>query len=98
MVDQSQPRISCTVPAEGAEIMTTEQVETGWKFLRSGLESHYDQTLWKVDEWQPRLTGTIICCRNGYHHSPNPVQALYYVPGEIIARTEARGAYDREDD
>jgi hypothetical protein len=61
-----------------------------WKFLRAGLKSAYGQFQWRVNTWH-KIDGDLEMCANGFHACENPLQALGYVHGEILARVEVRG-------
>lgn len=45
---------------------------------------------WVVGEWKV-VKGAIVPCRNGFHMSATPKQALSFVSGNILALVEARG-------
>jgi hypothetical protein len=77
--------------------MTTTETTQGWKFLRSGLRSNADDSAWTIGEWRDPIESVLIC-NSGYHHSPTPLDALWYVNGEILARTEARGKAEADGD
>ena len=67
-----------------------------WKFLREGLKSEYGKCEWKVGEWKKEDKAET--CSTGFHGSEKILDALSYVKGEVLARVEARGECDKQDD
>lgn len=68
-----------------------------YKFLNKGLKSAHNNEKWVIGEWK-KIGGKISTCQNGYHASKQPLDALQYVAGEIIARVEGRGETDKQSD
>lgn len=73
-----------------------------WKFLRldeatGQIVSHHDKSPWTIGEWR-EADGEIEACENGFHCSPNPLDALKYVSGAVVARVEVAGACHDEGD
>ena len=61
-----------------------------YKFLRTGLKSDNGKDRdWKIGEW--RIEKDINICYRGFHASMTPLQALGYVPGEVLALVEVKG-------
>jgi hypothetical protein len=81
--------------------MTVEAPITAWKFLRltdaGKIRSGSGKLTWTVGTWKT-FRGTPLCCVRGLHASPRAVDALRYVPGEILAQVECAGAHDDEGD
>lgn len=53
-----------------------------YKFLLAGGRSANGNISWKVGEWR-EVKGPLALCRNGFHASRAPLDALRYVAGEI---------------
>ena len=63
-----------------------------WKFLdlKDGeIVSHYDQSKWKIGEWRIEPKPTELC--RGLNASCQPLDALCYAKGEVLARVEIKG-------
>lgn len=60
-----------------------------WKSLKSGLKSGYDGSSWKIGVWRIGKTPKVECV--GFNASKRIVNAMWYVPCEIIAKVEADG-------
>lgn len=75
--------------------MTTKPKKL-YKFLRTGLKSQNGGHEWKIGEWYKE--DKVNICNQGFHASKTPLQALGYVPGEIVALVEVRGQSIIEDD
>jgi len=67
-----------------------------YKFLRTDLKSHYGDCTWKVGEWKHE--DEVKLCSTGFHASDTPLQALGYVPGEILSVVEVKGKSKIEND
>ena len=69
-----------------------------YKYLRTGLKSdNGEDRAWKLGTWRIEK-GDLDICRNGFHASKTPRQALSYVNGEILAKVEVRGKSIKKDD
>jgi hypothetical protein len=71
-----------------------------YKFLREvngKIVSEYGTQEWKVGK-KYSVKGKIECCRNGYHASDTPLDALNYVNGEVLAICEGSGDCDTQSD
>ena len=66
-------------------------MKTLYKFLRTGMKSQHGNCTWKVGEWKHE--DAISLCDYGFHASVRAIDALSYVPGEIIAKIEAKGKH-----
>ena len=67
-------------------------------YMRDGkIMSQHGKDDWKVGV-EKSVTGTVELCHNGYHASKEPLQALGYVYGDILAVVEGNGDADHEDD
>lgn len=77
-------------------IKITKRPKKLYKFLRTGLKSDFGNHTWKIGEWYKE--DDIDICERGFHASKTPLQALSYVPGEILAEVEVRGKSIIEDD
>src|ERR1035437_2975031 len=53
--------------------------------------------VWKIGEWQ-HVKGNISPCNNGLHSSKQPLGALGYVYGEVLAKVEIKGTIKEEGD
>lgn len=65
-------------------------MQTLYKFLRTGLTSDYGDHTWEVGKWY-EVEGELEKCGNGFHGSSDPLDALSYVKGEILAICEVEG-------
>lgn len=55
-----------------------------------------NQTHWRLKEWQA-VAGEIKICRNGFHCSPTPLQAMRYVTnGVFLAVVETAGQHTKD--
>jgi len=73
--------------------------ERYWKFLNSGLKSAWNGESWRIGEWKHIANKrNVKLGDNGYHASKEPLVALKYVEGEIIAQVEGSGQTDIGDD
>lgn len=70
---------------------------TLYKFLRTGLKSQYGNHTWKLGECY-EVAEDLVYCNKGFHGSVKPLDALSYVPGEIIALVEVEGKNIIHDD
>ena len=71
-----------------------------YKFLyeKNGkIESGYGKQIWEVGKTYS-VKGTISCCNKGFHASPEPMQALKYVKGNILAIVRGSGDKDEQKD
>ena len=69
-----------------------------YKFLREvngKIVSEYGTQEWKVGK-KYSVKGKIKCCRNGFHASDTPLDALNYVNGEVLAICEGSGDCDMQ--
>ena len=62
-----------------------------WKAMRKGLNSHHGTKRWKIGKWY-KVKGELEMCENGFHASEKIIDAMGYVPMEILAKVEVRGA------
>ncbi len=67
-----------------------------YKFLLKDLKSSSGDTVWKIGQWEKE--SNISICNKGFHASKTPLQALGYVPGEVLAVVEVRGESIIQDD
>jgi len=71
-----------------------------YKFLRKEgklIVSDRNNHKWKIGKWYS-VEGEVIICRNGFHASKRPLDALKYVNGNVIGLVEYRGdIIDRQD-
>ena len=72
-----------------------------YKFLMAGMKSSKGNHTWVTGEWY-KIEGELQICTqthaNGFHGSENPLDALNYVSGEIVAVVEVRGNSIKSDD
>ncbi|MBD3282074.1 MAG: hypothetical protein GF387_00455 [Candidatus Portnoybacteria bacterium] len=68
-----------------------------YKFLRTGLKSHYGIKKWKKNHWY-KYNGDLKIYKTGFHCSKKIYQAFSWVQGEILAEVEVRGKSIKEDD
>jgi hypothetical protein len=71
-----------------------------YKFLRlidGKIVSEHGEQVWEVGK-KYSVEGKIECCRNGYHASDTPLDALNYVNGEVLAICEGSGNSDIQSD
>jgi len=64
-------------------------MKTAYKFLRTGMKSDYDGSVWKLGEWRKVNPPCEPCV--GLNASRNIVDALGYIQGEILAKVEYKG-------
>ena len=72
-------------------------MKTLWKSMKAGLKSANGNIDWKIGEWQT-VKLPLDICGNGFHASENVIDAMGYVPVEIIARVEVDGAHEEQED
>ena len=72
-------------------------MKTLWKSMKAGLTSANGKIDWKIGEWQTAEI-PLDMCKNGFHASKNVIDAMGYVPAEIIARVEVDGAHEEQED
>ena len=65
--------------------------------MKAGLTSANGKIDWKIGEWQTAEI-PLDMCKNGFHASENVIDAMGYVPAEIIARVEVDGAHEEQED
>jgi len=73
---------------------------TKWKFLveRSGrIESMYGRQVWTPSEWV-EFDGALRLYHSGLHASPDPLSAMGYVAGDLLATVSTRGDSIESDD
>jgi len=68
-----------------------------FKFLRTGLKSHFGGFKWKIGQWY-KWDGKLKMCKTGFHCSREPYDAFSYVQGEILAEVEVRGKSEKQED
>ena len=71
-----------------------------YKFLnevKGKIKSEHGKQTWKIGKTYT-LKGEIRCCENGFHASAEPLEALSYVKGNILAIVEGSGDEDKEAD
>jgi hypothetical protein len=71
-----------------------------YKFLRlvdGKIVSEHGTQEWEIGK-KYSVKGKIECCRNGYHASNTPLDALNYVNGEVLAICEGGGDSDIQSD
>jgi hypothetical protein len=72
-------------------------MKTLYKFLRTGLKSEHGNHTWEIGKWY-EVQGEVVPCYNGFHGSVEPLDALHYVKGEILAIVEVDGYHVSEND
>jgi len=72
-----------------------------YKFLRiinDKIVSGYNNDfIWEIDKWYT-VKGRLSICKNGFHCSEKPLDALSYIAGEILAEVETMGKSIKEKD
>ena len=72
-----------------------------YKFLRlinDKIVSNYDENfIWEIGKWY-KVKGRLEMCENGFHCSRQPLDALSYVAGEVLAIVETKGKSIKQDD
>jgi hypothetical protein len=72
-----------------------------YKFLKlidNKIVSGYDENfVWEIGKWY-KVKGKLEMCNNGFHCSEQPLDALGYVQGEVIAIVETKGKSKVQDD
>ena len=53
--------------------------------------------IWEVGKWY-KTKGKLSMCNNGFHCSTEPLDALSYVSGEVLAVVEVRGKSEKQSD
>ena len=74
--------------------------DSKWKFLveRNGrIESYHGSQTWEVGQWVD-YPDDLELYASGLHASPNPLAALGYVKGDLLAQVEVRGVHIETDD
>lgn len=66
-----------------------------WKSMSADLKHRGFQ--FKIGKWH-RQDGVIKACRNGFHASTRAINAMGYVPCEVLALVEVRGRHDIKSD
>ena len=72
-------------------------MKTLWKSMKAGMKSANGNIDWEIGIWQTAKI-PIEICENGFHASENVIDAMVYVPAEIIARVEVDGAHEEQED
>jgi hypothetical protein len=72
-------------------------MKTLYKFLRTGLKSEHGNHTWEIGKWY-EVQGEVVPRYNGFHGSVEPLDALHYVKGEILAIVEVDGYHVSEND
>lgn len=68
-----------------------------WKSLLKGTKSRHNNFKWKVDKWY-KSKKTINICNVGFHASEYIIDAMWYVPCEVIAKVEVKGGSIKQHD
>lgn len=61
-----------------------------WKALRADLKSENGNQTWEIGKWC-EFDGRLSMCSKGFHCSPRVIDAMQYVPLEILAQVEVDG-------
>ena len=72
-------------------------MKTLWKSMKAGMKSANGNIDWEIGIWRTAKI-PIGICENGFHASENVIDAMSYVPAEIIARVEVDGAHEEQGD
>jgi len=62
-----------------------------YKFLRTGLTSHYGEHKWKMNKWYTVDKDKLCMCENGFHCSTKIIDAFNWVQGEWLCVVEVKG-------
>jgi hypothetical protein len=68
-----------------------------WKSYKAGFKNEHGNIKWELNKWFHE-EGKIEKCKNGFHASVLPLDAMRFVNCEIIARVSVKGESDFEDD
>ena len=69
----------------------------GWKILRKGNKSQYNDFKWRKNKWY-KHDDKLIICESGFHASKELVSAMSYLTPGIIAKVEYKGEVIEEYD
>ena len=72
-------------------------MKTLWKSFKGGMKNEHGNIQWKLGEWVHQ-EGEIKACRNGLHCSERVIDAMRYVPCEILAVVKVKGKSNKETD
>ncbi len=61
-----------------------------YKFLNDLKSVNGCESRWELKKWR-KIEGELTMCKHGYHCSKEPLDALYYVKGNVVALVETRG-------
>ena len=70
---------------------------TLWKSMKAGMKSGVGDMTWTVGKWA-KHTGNLSMCCSGFHASTRAIDAMQYVPCEILALVEVRGKHLKQND
>ena len=62
----------------------------GWKILKKGMKSQYNDFHWKKNKWY-KHEGELNICYSGFHASKELVSAMNYLVPGIICEVEYKG-------
>lgn len=73
-----------------------------WKFLVSyddtnTIRSWFNRSPWQIGEWR-EVVGPLNLCYWGFHASQRAIDALRYIPGNIVAQVEGAGEQISDED
>ena len=69
-----------------------------WKSMKAGLVSGSGKLgPWKRGEWR-KHPDKLVMCESGFHASKRAIDAMGYVPCEVIAKVEVRGRHLTQSD
>ena len=71
---------------------------TYYKFLnlkQGEITSKHGEQIWKIGK-EYSVKGDVVKCKNGFHASVEPLDALYYVKGDVLALVSVSGDSDND--
>ena len=68
-----------------------------YKAMCEGFNSHHGKKKWTPGKWY-KVKGELEMCENGLHASERIIDAMGYVPMEILAKVEVRGDCEKQSD
>ena len=70
-------------------------MKTLWKSLPKDMAPHRFE--YRIGQWA-LYRGKVELCKSGFHASENVIDAMGYVPAEVIAKVQVRGESDIQND
>ena len=68
-----------------------------WKSMKKGMKSDNGDVKWKLGQWQTHK-GKLDMCESGFHVSEKIIDAMSFVPMEVLAKVEVKGKSIKQED